>query len=151
MPTRFSPTGIGGTHLNSANRIVIDEVDNIKRLIKMAGGDVSRFHQGGIVNGDSSSPSNLTKLVNKLFNTSGNEQLIKALKNELYVPQVNLTKFFVPNMSKLISGLTPQLAVSGGGDTVYNLNFHVDKIENNDKGADYIFKKINNRLSKLGK
>ena len=54
-------------------------------------------------------------------------------------------------MSKLISGLTPQLAVSGGGDTVYNLNFHVDKIENNDKGADYIFKKINNGLSKLGK
>ena len=117
----------------------------------MAGGDVSRFHSGGIV-GDNS-PSSITKLADKLFNTNANEQIIKALKNELYVPEINLNKFFVPNMSKLISGLTPQISVAGGGsgDINYYMTVHVAKVENSEKGIDGFFKKINDGMSKLGK
>jgi hypothetical protein len=78
--------------------------------------------------------------------------MIMALKKELFVPEINLTKFFVPNMQDLISSITPQISLAGGGtNNVYNLNFQVDRLENSDKGADYIFKKINQGLFKIGK
>lgn len=154
LSTRFSPTGIGGTHLNAQNRIVIDSIDNIKRLIKMAGGDVSRFHSGGIV-GDNSSPSSITKLTDKLFNTNANEQIIKALKNELYVPEINLNKFFKPNMSNLISSLTPQISLAGGGnsggDTIYNLNLHIDNVTGDKNGGQTVYKEVIKGLHKMGK
>lgn len=149
LPTRFSPAGIGGTHLNAQNRIVIDEIENIKRLIKMAGGDVSKFHEGGIVG---SKTSGFVDKFNKFFNTNANEHIIKAITDEILTPPKNIQKYLIPNMQKLIASATPQLQFAGGGgDVNYYMNVHIDKVENTEKGVDGFFKKINNGMSKLGK
>lgn len=107
------------------------------------------YHDGGIVGNES---FGFVDKFNKFFNTSANEHIIKALTNEILIPPKNITKFLIPNMQKLIANATPQLQFAGGGGNVtYNMNVHIDKVENTDKGIDSFFKRINNGMSKLGK
>ncbi len=149
LPTRFSPTGIGGTHLNAQNRIVIDEIENIKRLIKMAGGDVSKFHEGGIVG---SKTSGFVDKFNKFFNTNANEHIIKAITDEILTPPKNIERYLIPNMQKLIANATPQLQFAGGGVTnVYHLNMKIGTVQGNREGGQTVFKEVVRGLKSMGK
>lgn len=149
LPTRFSPAGIGGTHLNAQNRIVIDEIENIKRLIKMAGGDVSKFHEGGIVG---SKTSGFVDKFNKFFNTNANEHIIKAITDEILTPPKNIERYLIPNMQKLIANTTPQLQFAGGGVTnVYHLNMKIGTVQGNREGGQTVFKEVVRGLKSMGK
>jgi len=148
LPTRFPPTGIGGTHLNSQNRIVIDEIENIKRLLKMAGGDVSKFHDGGVVGSES---FGFVDKFNKFFNTSANEHIIKALTNEILIPPKNIERYLIPNMQKLIANVTPQLQFAGGGNTNYYLNLRIDNVTGDKRGGETVFKEVVRGLKSIGK
>ena len=64
-------------------------------------------HKGGIV-GDGS--RDLPEIANALFNTKPNEQMVKALKGELFVPAENLSKYFIPNMRELLDSVVPPVA-----------------------------------------
>lgn len=117
------------------------EWDEKKRQIRI-------YHEGGIV-GDKS--FGFVDKFNKFFNTSANEHIIKALTNEILIPPKNIERYLIPNMQKLIANATPQLQFAGGGNVTYNMNVHIDKVENTEKGVDGFFKRINNGMSKLGK
>jgi soluble lytic murein transglycosylase-like protein len=69
--------------------------------------DLRKYHDGGIV-GDGIGgkvASRITKIANKFFNANADEQVIKALKNEVYTPEKNIASKFMPNMKKLISSI----------------------------------------------
>lgn len=150
LDVKFPPTGIGGTYLNSEDRLVINDVQKVKELLKFAGGDVSKFHSGGIVGGNADS---LTEKVNKFFNLKPNETIVKSLLKELQIPQENILNNFKPNMKMLIDSLTPRIAVTTAGTSsiIYKMDIYIDKVENTDKGIESFFKRINNGLNKLGK
>jgi hypothetical protein len=109
-------------------------------------GGTPLFHEGGIVGGQSKK-SKMTDLVNKMFNTKPNEQVVKALQGELYAPESNILNNFLPNMRKIISNATPVMA--GGGD-IYNISVLIDKVMNNDKDANSIANKIVTAVQKRG-
>lgn len=71
------------------------------------------LHSGGVVG----KASGLSKLFNEFFNTKPNEQIVKMLEKEIAVPEVNLSKYAIPNLQNLVS------RNSGQGNIV-----HVDKI-----------------------
>ncbi|MFA6619439.1 MAG: hypothetical protein WCT23_10280, partial [Candidatus Neomarinimicrobiota bacterium] len=115
--------------------------------------NVYKKHTGGIVGeeSNSSSPSRITKLVNKMFNVQGNEQIVKALKNELFVPQSNLTKFFIPNMQNLLSSLTPQISVASASSGNQTININIAEVKTEDKNSmNKFFTTINRSLANLG-
>lgn len=82
-----------------------------------------KYHDGGIVEGNSDS---LTELVNKMFNLSPNEGFAKVLKGELWTTPKNIAQNFIPNLKNLMSSMTPIVnlggASSGSGDIHVNLN-----------------------------
>lgn len=78
-------------------------------------GKTRLFHNGGTV-GDKA--SRIGGIVDKLFNTKPNEQVVKAMQGELFVPDQNIAQNFLPNMRKLLSSITlPQIAVGASGDS----------------------------------
>jgi ABC-type transporter Mla subunit MlaD len=86
-------------------------------------------HKGGFA-GESS--SRLPDLVNKMFNVSPNEVLVKALKNELFIPEQNIFKNFMPNMQNLISTIQPNVA---GATPSNNYVVHIDKVVTEDAAS----------------
>ena len=112
------------------------------------------LHTGGIVGNELTSNSKLTEIINKLFNTQPNEQVVKMLKGELAIPAQNIVSNFIPNMKNFINSLTPQinLATSGvsSGDTIYNLNFNIEKITGDKNGGKVVFNEIVKGLKGLG-
>ena len=86
-------------------------------------------HKGGFA-GESS--SRLPDLVNKMFNVSPNEVLVKALKNELFIPKQNIFKNFMPNMQNLISTIQPNVA---GATPSNNYVVHIDKVVTEDAAS----------------
>jgi hypothetical protein len=138
---------IPGTHVDTSNRTIVDNPELIKRILENFGGT---FHEGGIVSGSNGSSSLLQK-VNALFNLKPNERIVKSLVDELQIPKINVFQNFIPNLQNMISSITPQVAVEGGGNVTYNMNVHIDKVENSEQGVDGFFKKINKGMEKLGK
>lgn len=81
---------------------------------------IRAFHEGGIVGSDNNT-NRLTELANKLFNVKPNEQIIKALKGELFIPPKNIVNGF-ENMRNLFKSINPvQPVITNAGDTI-NLN-----------------------------
>ena len=128
--------------LNSDPAFRQSEIERTKQVIsnrKEAGMDTSvqerylnrlitgSYHSGGRV-GDGS--RDLPEVVNKLFNTRPNEQIVKALKGELFIPEENIFKNFLPNLQNLFNMVTsnitvpkiPSVATASGGDTIYYIN-----------------------------
>lgn len=115
-------------NLNERNREAID--DYIRQM--------EGFHTGGIVGGKG---NKLTEFANKLFNIKPGEQIVKALKGELFIPPQNIPNIF-SNMSKLATA-------TAGGNT-YNLTFNIDKVTGDQKGANLLTSKVVNGIKKLG-
>lgn len=88
--------------------------DAYDKAIK-GGGKVLTRHSGGFVDGKQ--PSRLAELANKLFNTKPSEQMVKALKGELFVPEHNILNNFIPNMQNLVNSIsspvTQSIPISG--------------------------------------
>ena len=96
------------------------DLEGAKSVTKNPDGTyTAKYHQGGIV-GDKT--NRVVELVNKLFNVQPNEQVIKALKGELLVPQENIIKNFIPNMSALVNSL-------GTRNTSTVQQFYINKLE----------------------
>lgn len=76
---------------------------------------LQEYHDGGVV-GESS--SRISELANKFFNTNADEQVIKALKGEVFSPSKNIAGKFLPNMRKIMSSQQPNNIV-----TNKNFNF----------------------------
>lgn len=81
------------------------------------GGSVTVLHDGGIVG---SKTGRVSEMVNKLFNLKPNEEMVKALKGELFIPPNNIVDNFIPNMNSLIGSMHSNPLVASG-DTVYNI------------------------------
>lgn len=74
-----------------------------KQQAQSYGVDITKYHDGGIVGNRSS--SSIGGVLDKLLNTNADETVIKALKGELYSPQHNFSRYFVPNLQKLIGNI----------------------------------------------
>lgn len=83
------------------------------------------YHEGGVVGGDGEGDY-LTKLMNQMMNKDANEQVITALKGELFSPSKNVTSKFIPNLAKLASSLIPNTQEASGHITTYQIN--IDKL-----------------------
>jgi hypothetical protein len=76
-----------------------------KDLAKTYTGNLPKHHDGGIVGqGKNKSNSRLTSLVNDLFNVKPNEQVVKALKGELMIPQSNIPNG-IANLQNMLKGV----------------------------------------------
>jgi hypothetical protein len=84
-------------------------------------------------------------IVNKLFNTSANEEVIKSLVGELHIPKANMPKF-LSNMSNFASSLTPVVA---GGNS-YQLYFNIENMTGTKKDADNLAKTMVTKLKSIG-
>lgn len=115
-----------------------------------SGSVVAQFHDGGIVGEDQKTPPRIVQLANKLLNTKSNEQVIKALQNEIYTPPQNITKNFIPNIQNLINSIIPQPAIAGTGDTIYNLNLRIDNVTGDKKGGQTVFSEIVKAMKTMG-
>jgi LysM repeat protein len=105
------------------------------------------YHQGGLV-GDKPG-GKLPELINRLFNTKPNEQVIKALKGELMIPQQNIMKNFLPNMQSVLSSMqTPNLVGNAGNNVT--IDIHNITVTGGKQGANDFFKEINNSLGGRG-
>jgi TP901 family phage tail tape measure protein len=87
-------------------------------------------HKGGTVEGKP--PSRITQLMDKLFNLAPNEQMVKALKGELFVPEQNIGRNFIPNMRNLATSMS---GIGGNQQQpvvqkIYNFNDTVIKSDN---------------------
>lgn len=90
------------------------------------------YHKGGIV-GDGS--RDLPDIANAFFNEKlkPNEQIVKALKGELMIPEDNIYKNFLPNAKTLMDSFNipalprMDLSKSGGGDIKQAI--HIGKLE----------------------
>lgn len=81
------------------------------------------YHKGGIVgvkNDYTTVPNKSSDLINKLFNVAPNEQVIKALKGEIMIPQKNILNNGIPNIKKLIESASKQTGSSV--NQIYNIN-----------------------------
>lgn len=107
---------------------------------------IQKFHSGGIVGNVTGSP--IQDLVNKFFNTSPNETVIKSLLGEIQVPPQNIMKNFVPNMQNLVNMVTLRTPASASG---VNINFNIANLNNTTiQEAQNFASKIRNELSKKG-
>lgn len=80
------------------------------------------YHEGGVVG---KSSSNLSDLVNNLFNVGSNEQAIKALVGEVMIPEKNIASNFIPTMSRFAS----MVGGTSATNNAYNLNINIEKVE----------------------
>lgn len=67
--------------------------------------DVETKHSGGIIGDVPASP--LQELVNKLFNTKPNEQIVKGQLGELMIPSKNIPNLFT-NIGNLVNSIIPR-------------------------------------------
>ena len=136
---------VPGTTLDSSSgyHVVIDP-ELVKKVLLSVGG---KFHEGGIV-GDSSNKT--LKLIDKLFNTKlgSNEVIVKALKEELFVPSKNIFNNFIPNMQKLISVQQP--SVAGNNNIINKFNFYIDRLTGDKAGAKTLFKEFITEYKRRG-
>lgn len=86
---------------------------------------ITAFHTGGVVGSDSVASSSM---IDKLFNTAPNEQIIKALVGEVMIPPNNITKNFIPAM-KSFAGAVQQ---NSPQDNSKNYNFQNVTVVAND-------------------
>jgi hypothetical protein len=116
----FTPSGATGAGSVGGSRSDMEGVYDASG--NFTAGEVSIHHDGGIVGVEThhdgnfvsgKSPSRLAQLANKLFNTKPDEQMVKALKGEMFVPEKNIPNFFT-NMQNLINSYIP----SGGSSVV---------------------------------
>lgn len=82
-------------------------------------------HDGGIVGESNARTSKETKLLDKLLNTNANEQVILALKNELFAPEHNIKRYGMKNLSRLASTLVPNTNVQ---TVVHEDHFHFNNL-----------------------
>ncbi|MBE2918577.1 transglycosylase SLT domain-containing protein [Anoxybacillus flavithermus] len=101
------------------------------------------YHEGGIV-GQDTTP--LSRIFRKLMDLKPNEQIVKALKGEIMIPQVKL-----PNFIGNIQALSPTLATPGGNVANYYLTIHIDKLTGSKQDADNLSTTLINNLKKWGK
>lgn len=119
----------------------------IEDLDKMQLHDDGRiYHKGGIVGGKGN--SSLGKVLDTLANTKPNEQMVKALKGELFIPEKNFPNF-ITNTTKAILGNLPQ-----GGTIVQpnnvEVNVNVENLNGTKKDAESLASVIANKLKKSG-
>lgn len=111
------------------------------------------MHQGGIV-GDGIPPY-VVKLMNKLFNTKGNETLIKALKNEIFVPPQNIVNNFIPNARNLVNSAVseiPKQPMVVREVIERDMHVHINKVVADDKkSVDRLLERIHRESEKRGK
>lgn len=108
--------------------------------------DPLKFHDGGIV-GDKS--SKLGELLNKFFNTSPNEQVIKSLKGELQVPPKNFTNVVggIQALASSMAGDRQSVIVEEGLKVFVDIGeFHGTK-----ENADYFSDSLTSKLKKMGR
>lgn len=101
------------------------------------------YHEGGIV-GQDTTP--LSRIFRKLMDLKPNEQIVKALKGEIMIPQVKL-----PNFIGNIQALSPTLATPSGNVANYYLTIHIDKLTGSKQDADNLSTTLINNLKKWGK
>jgi hypothetical protein len=108
------------------------------------------LHEGGIVGNETKVPSRVLQLVNTLLNKKPNEQVVMALKDEIFAPSKNIMNNFIPNIKSLIGSLTPQAVLAGGNNV--SLNVYVDKLNANSTGdVNKFFSVVANKLNKMGR
>jgi len=148
-----SSTGLDNTKIGS------DGLTDYTRYLRnqaINGGSVPIYHDGGIVGEQTSTPPRIVQLVNKMLNTKGNEQLIKAIQNEVYSPPQNIISNFIPNLQNLISTVSPQIAIATSSPTITNtITFNVSGSNGLSKSdlkqaADYINSQTSKYFSKKG-
>lgn len=123
---------------------MIDKLNSaIEYAIKM-GYRYTTLHDGGVVGGTT---DRMTDIANKLFNLKPNEQIVKALKGELYIPQNNIPNFF-NNLRGLFSSAQPAMA---GVQNFYQLDISIANMSGSKKDIDYMFSEINKGIRKIGK
>jgi len=110
------------------------------------------YHDGGIVGNQSSSPSKIMDIVNKLFNVKPNESIVKMLKGELAIPQRNVLSNFIPNMQNLVNSIIPNNspAVISSPTNTYNLNIKIDSMNGSKSDINNFATKIINGVKRLG-
>lgn len=91
----------------------------------------SKFHEGGIV-GNNNKNNRITHLLNKAFNVKPDEQIIKALKGELYIPPKNIGNI-MDTMSKLVN-FSPAaiLTTDSAADSIIIQNVHLPNVKDGD-------------------
>ncbi|AKO91902.1 hypothetical protein BEH_07180 [Priestia filamentosa] len=111
------------------------------------------YHEGGITGMPSISKE--TKFANELMNggLKSGEAWAKVLKGELWSPQNNIKNKFIPNLKNLINAVSsPTLALAGGsGDTIYEVNVHIDQMNGDREGAESFADTLVKRMSMVGK
>jgi hypothetical protein len=103
------------------------------------------YHSGGVVGDD---PSPISNLMNKMFNLKADERVIKALKDEVMIPEQNIHSKFIPNLRNLIGSMNSP--ISSGVGAVYNLTLNFDKFSGNKSDADFVINKVVSGVRKLG-
>jgi len=107
------------------------------------------YHTGGLVDGGSNgSGSSIMRAVNSLFNVKPNERIVKALKGELFAPEENVTKNFIPNIKNMLKSSSNAVAVEA--NKTFHLTIHIDNLNGTKKDADYLLGEIVKGTKKLG-
>ena len=122
------------------------------------------YHNGGFV-GDGEN-TKLPSLIEKMFNLKPNEQIIKALKGELMIPQENIMSNFMPNLQDLINSVILNLPkfkplnlpnftpVSTTGNTEihnhYDIDMNISKLNGDKNGAKTVLAELVNQIKKKG-
>ncbi|MFS1518493.1 phage tail tape measure protein [Bacillus sp. SCS-151] len=117
-----------------------------------------KYHEGGIVGGNSGSPSRLTQLVNKFLNDKPNEQTITALKNEVMSPQSNILENFGYNAKRLTTSMISSIGLNSRPTSTpvpaANVNNHyilnIDKLTGDKSGAKLLIKEFSKEMTKRG-
>ena len=102
------------------------------------------YHNGGFVG--SKTPSKIGDLVDKLFNTKPNEQVVKSLIGELQIPPQNIGNI-IPNLQNTISTI-----MSKGGQILnnYHLAINIDNMNGTKKDAQNLSATLVEGIRKLG-
>lgn len=105
--------------------------------------NLNTYHDGGIIG--NKKPSKLTELANKIFNVKPTEQIVKAMKGELFVPEKNIPNLFT-NMQNTIKSLTPKMNLQAPvTQNHYNFKDITIKADNVNHFLDSINFKINSQ------
>lgn len=118
----------------------------IERGFYATGGEIEKFHQGGIIG---ATGGKLSQLANKLFNAKPNEQIVKSLRGELQIPPQNIANGF-KNIGNLIGSLGSPV-VSDSGITINRMEVNIDSIDGGEDGARQMFKYIDREMTRKGR
>lgn len=115
------------TDKNGDGGISAEEAGGWDEFEKMIAEDMAKYHDGGRVGDQTTADRNLPNIVNKLFNTAPNEQIIKALKGELMIPEENIYKNFIPNIGNLVNSISVPKIVSQNKES--ESHYHIGRLE----------------------